>query len=212
MSSLRISSGRQKSRCGGLTDEKQQSQYIKMFKEQGQDAVILTHNIDSAFITYLEQRNEDVRFQRIDAEVHGSLKDEVDEGDREEFKKLSDELVELFRKELNNEKLEVEVEKLKDDSIASMAVLSEQSRRMEEMMRMYGMGSMDADMGGKATLVLNANHPLVKFVAEHKENESTSMICKHLYDLALLSHKPLNPEEMTEFVQRSNAMMLLLTK
>ena len=196
-----------------VTDEQQQSQYIKMFKEQGQDAVILTHNIDSAFITYLEQRNEDVRFQRIDAEVHDSLKDEVDEGDKEEFQKLSDELVELFRKELNNEKLEVKVEKLKDDSIASMAVLSEQSRRMEEMMRMYSMGGgMDMGLGGQATLVLNANHPLVKFVTENKEDARTSMICKQLYDLAMIAHKPLNPEEMTAFVQRSNEIMLLLTK
>ncbi len=196
-----------------VTDEQQQSQYIKMFKEQGQDAVILTHNIDSAFITYLEQRNEDVRFQRIDAEVHDSLKDEVDEGDKEEFQKLSDELVELFRKELNNEKLEVKVEKLKDESIASMAVLSEQSRRMEEMMRMYSMGGgMDMGLGGLATLVLNANHPLVKFVTENKEDTHTSMICKQLYDLAMIAHKPLNPEEMTAFVQRSNEIMMLLTK
>ena len=196
-----------------VTDEQQQSQYIKMFKEQGQDAVILTHNIDSAFITYLEQRNEDVRFQRIDAEVHDSLKDEVDEGDKEEFQKLSDELVELFRKELNNEKLEVKVEKLKDDSIASMAVLSEQSRRMEEMMRMYSMGGgMDMGLGGQATLVLNANHPLVKFVTENKEDAHTSMICKQLYDLAMIAHKPLNPEEMTAFVQRSNEIMMLLAK
>ena len=196
-----------------VTDEQQQSQYIKMFKEQGQDAVILTHNIDSAFITYLEQRNEDVRFQRIDAEVHDSLKDEVDEGDKEEFQKLTDELVELFRKELNNEKLEVKVEKLKDESIASMAVLSEQSRRMEEMMRMYSMGGgMDMGLGGQATLVLNANHPLVKFVTENKEDTHTSMICKQLYDLAMIAHKPLNPEEMTAFVQRSNEIMMLLTK
>ena len=196
-----------------VTDEQQQSQYIKMFKEQGQDAVILTHNIDSAFITYLEQRNEDIRFQRIDAEVHDSLKDEVEESDKEEFQKLTDELVELFRKELNNEKLEVKVEKLKDDSIASMAVMSEQSRRMEEMMRMYSMGGgMDMGLGGQATLVLNANHPLVKFVTGHKEDEHTSMICKQLYDLAMIAHKPLNPEEMTAFVQRSNEIMMLLTK
>lgn len=195
-----------------VTDEQQQSQYIKMFKEQGQDAVILTHNIDSAFITYLEQRNEDIRFERVDAEVHNSLKDEVDESDKEEFKKLSDELVELFRKELNNEKLEVKVEKLKDDSVASMAVLSEQSRRMEEMMRMYSMGGMDTGFGGHATLVLNANHPLVKFVTENKEHENTSMICKQLYDLAMLAHKPLKPEEMTAFVQRSNEIMMMLTK
>ncbi len=195
-----------------VTDEQQQSQYIKMFKEQGQDAVILTHNIDSAFITYLEQHNEDIRFERVDAEVHNSLKDEVDEDEKEEFKKFSDELAELFRKELNNDKLEVKVEKLKDDSVASMAVLSEQSRRMEEMMRMYSMGGMDTGFGGQATLVLNANHPLVKFVTENKEHENTSTICKQLYDLAMLAHKPLKPEEMTAFVQRSNEIMMILTK
>ena len=196
-----------------VTDEQQQSQYIKMFKEQGQDAVILTHNIDSAFITYLEQRNEDVRFQRIDAEVHDSLKEEVEEEEKETFQKLTDSLVEIFRKELNNEKLEVKVEKLKDEKIASMAVLSEQSRRMEEMMRMYGMGGMDTGMyGGQATLILNASHPLVKYVTEHKDGSNVSMICKQLYDLAMLAHKPLNPEEMTAFVQRSNEVMMLLTK
>lgn len=196
-----------------VTDEQQQSQYIKMFKEQGQDAVILTHNIDSAFITYLEQRNEDVRFQRIDAEVHDSLKAEVEETEKEEFQKLTDSLVEIFRKELNNEKLEVKVEKLKDEKIASMAVLSEQSRRMEEMMRMYGMNGMDASMyGSQATLILNAAHPLVKYITEHKDGENVSMICKQLYDLAMLAHKPLNPEEMTAFVERSNEIMMLLTK
>ena len=196
-----------------VTNEQQQSQYIKMFKEQGQDAILLTHNIDSAFITYLEQRNQNVSFQRIDAEVHDSLKDEVTEEEKEEFQKTTDSLVEVFRKELNNDKLEVKVEKLKDDHVASMAVLPEQSRRMEEMMKMYGMGGMDAGMfGSQATLILNANHPLVQFVVEHKRSKSVPIICKQLYDLAMLAHKPLSPEEMTAFVQRSNEIMMLLTK
>lgn len=196
-----------------VTNEQQQSQYIKMFKEQGQDAILLTHNIDSAFITYLEQRNENVKFQRIDAEVHDSLKDEVAEEEKEEFQKTADSLVEIFRKELENDKLEVKVEKLKDDNVASMAVLPEESRRMEEMMKMYGMGGMDAGMfGSKATLILNANHPLVQFVLEHKRSKSVPIICKQLYDLAMLAHKPLSPEEMTAFVQRSNEIMMLLTK
>ena len=196
-----------------VTNEQQQSQYIKMFKEQGQDAILLTHNIDSAFITYLEQRNQNVSFQRIDAEVHDSLKDEVTEEEKEVFQKTTDSLVEIFRKELNNDKLDVKVEKLKDDNVASMAVLPEQSRRMEEMMKMYGMGGMDAGMfGSQATLILNANHPLVQFVVEHKRSKSVPVICKQLYDLAMLAHKPLSPEEMTAFVQRSNEIMLLLTK
>ena len=196
-----------------VTDEVQQSQYINMFKAQGQDAIVLTHNIDSAFVTYLEQKHEDVRFLRIDADVHESLKDEVAEDEKESFGKMADSLVEIFRKELNDDKLDVKVEKLKDDKVASMAVLSEENRRMEEMMKMYGMSGMDPAMfGSKATLVLNANHPLVKFLTENKESENVTVICKQLYDLAMLAHKPLSPEEMTAFVQRSNEIMLLLTK
>ena len=196
-----------------VTDEQQQSQYINMFKEQGQDAILLTHNIDSAFITYLEQKHEDVKFMRIDADVHESLKDEVSEDEKEEFQKTADSIVEIFRKELGNDKLDVKVEKIKDDNVASMAVLSEESRRMAEMMKMYGMSGMDPSMfGTQATLILNANHPLVKFVVEHKRSKNVSIICKQLYDLAMLAHKPLNPEEMTAFVQRSNEIMMLLTK
>ena len=196
-----------------VTDEVQQSQYINMFKEQGQDAVILSHNIDSAFVTYLEQKHQDVRFLRIDADVHDSLKDEVAEDEKESFQKKADSLVEIFRKELGNDKLNVKVEKLKDDKVASMAILSEQERRMAEMMKMYGMGGMDPSMfGSQATLVLNANHPLVKFLTERKRSKNVPIICKQLYDLAMLAHKPLSPEEMTAFVQRSNEIMLLLTK
>lgn len=196
-----------------VTNEQQQSQYINMFKEQGQDAILLTHNIDTSFITYLEQRNPKVRFQRIDAEVHDSLKDEVSEEEKEEFKKTSDSLIDIFRKELNNDKLDVKVEKLKDDNVASMAVLPEQSRRMEEMMKMYGMGGMDASMfGSQATLILNSNHPLVQFIVEHKRSKSVPVICRQVFDLAMLAHKPLSPAEMTAFVQRSNEIMMLLTK
>ena len=196
-----------------VTDEVQQSQYINMFKAQGQDAIILSHNIDAAFVTYLEQKHTDVQFLRIDADVHDSLKDEVDESEKESFQKTADSLVEIFRKELDNDKLDVKVEKLKDDKVASMAVLSEHSRRMSEMMKMYGMGGMDPSMyGGQVTLVLNANHPLVQFVTEHKRSKNVPIICRQLYDLAMLAHKPLNPEEMTAFVQRSNEIMMLLTK
>lgn len=195
-----------------ITDEIQQSQYINLFKSQGQDAVILSHNIDSAFITQLEQRNPTIRFQRIDADVTEHVKEEVAEEDKEAFKKVSDSLIEIFRKELGNDKLDVKIEKLKDDNVASMITLSEQSRRMQEMMKMYGMAGMGMDMGGESTLILNANHPLVTYVVEHKDGENTNIICKQLYDLAVLAHKPLNPDEMTAFVKRSNEIMMMLTK
>ena len=203
----------EKTRIFYVTDEVQQSQYINMFKAQGQDAIILTHNIDSAFITYLEQKHQEVQFLRIDADVHDSLKDEVAEDEKEAFQKTAESLVEIFRKELGNDKLEVKVEKLKDDKVASMAVLSEENRRMQEMMKMYGMSGMDPSMfGSQATLVLNANHPLVQFLVEHKRSKNVPVICKQLYDLAMLAHKPLSPEEMTAFVQSSNEIMMLLTK
>ena len=193
-----------------VTDEVQQSQYINMFKKQGMDAVILGHNIDSPFITQLEQRNQNIKFQRIDADVTAGAKEEVAEEEKEAFQKTSDSLVEIFRKELGDEKLDVKIEKLKDENIASMMTLSEENRRMQEMMKMYGMSGMD--MGTTSTLILNANHPLVQYVVDHKGSENTSIICKQLYDLAMLAHKPLNPEEMTAFVKRSNEIMMLLTK
>ena len=193
-----------------VTDENQQSQYINMFRKQEQDAVILNHGIDSAFITLVEQKNDKVTFQRIDAAVNDKAKEEIAEDDKASFEELTNRLVEIFRKELNNDKLDVKIEKLKDESVASMITLSEQNRRMMEMMKMYGMASMGMD--AESTLVLNANHPLVKYVVENKENENVSLICKQLYDLAMLAHKPLSPEEMTAFVLRSNEIMMMLTK
>ena len=196
-----------------VTDEQQQSQYINMFRAQGQDAVILSHNIDSPFITQLEQRNPELKFQRIDADVNASSKEEVSEEEKEAFQKTTDELVALFRKELGNENLEVKVEKIKDESVAAMITLSEESRRMQDMMKMYGMAGMDPSVfGTTGTLVLNANHPLVQYVQAHKDEENTGIFCKQLYDLAMLAHKPLSPEEMTAFVQRSNEIMLKLAK
>lgn len=184
-----------------------------MFKAQKQNAVLLTHNIDSAFITYLEQNDPKLKFQRIDADVSESLRAEVAEEEKETFEKNTESLVSIFRKALNDDKLDVKVEKLKDDSVASMAVLPEESRRMEEMMKLYGMGGMDAAaFGSNATLILNMGHPLVQFVLEHKKSKNVPIICKQLYDLAMLAHKPLNPEEMTAFVKRSNEIMMLLTK
>ena len=196
-----------------VTDEQQQSQYINMFKKEGLDAVILSHNIDSAFITQMEQKNEHVRFQRIDADLTDHFKEEVAEEEKEAFKEKTDSLMEIFRKALGNDKLDVKVEKMKDENVASMITLSEQSRRMQEMMKMYGMGGMDPSMfGTDATLILNANHPLVQYVVEHKDGENTDMFCHQLYDLAMLAHKPLSPEGMTEFVKRSNEIMMKLAK
>ena len=196
-----------------VTDEQQQSQYINMFKKEGMDAVILGHNIDAPFITQMEQKNETIRFQRIDADLTDTFKEEIGEDEKEEFQKKADSLTETFRKVLGNDKLAVKVEKMKDENVASMVTLSEESRRMQEMMKMYGMSGMDTSMfGTDVTLILNAGHPLVQYVTEHAEGENTDLICHQLYDLAMLAHKPLSPEEMTAFVKRSNEIMLLLTK
>ena len=196
-----------------VTDEQQQSQYINMFKQEGLDAVLLTHNIDSPFITQLEQRNENVQFQRIDADLTDTFKEDVAEEEEETFKANTETLTEVFRKALQNDKLEVKVEKLKNENVASMVTLSEQSRRMQEMMKMYNMYGMDPGMfGTDVTLVLNANHPLVQYVLNNKDGEHVPMFCKQLFDLAMLSNKPLNPEEMTAFINRSNEIMMLLTK
>ena len=196
-----------------VTDEQQQSQYINMFKKEGLDAVILSHNIDSPFITQMEKKNEHIKFQRIDADLTDHFKEDVSEEEKEAFKEKTDSLVEIFRKALGNDKLEVKVEKMKDENVASMITLSEESRRMQEMMKMYGMSGMDPSMfGTNATLILNANHPLVEYVVAHKDGENTEMFCHQLYDLAMLAHKPLSPEEMTEFVKRSNEIMMKLAK
>ena len=196
-----------------VTDEQQQSQYINMFKKEGLDAVILSHNIDSPFITQMEQKNEHIKFQRVDADLTDHFKEDVSEEEKEAFKEKTDSLVEIFRKALGNDKLEVKVEKMKDENVASMITLSEESRRMQEMMKMYGMSGMDPSMfGTNATLILNANHPLVEYVVAHKDGENTEMFCHQLYDLAMLAHKPLSPEEMTEFVKRSNEIMMKLAK
>ena len=196
-----------------VTDEQQQSQYINMFKKEGLDAVILSHNIDSPFITQMEQKNEHIKFQRIDADLTDHFKEDVSEEEKEAFKEKTDSLVEIFRKALGNDKLEVKVEKMKDENVASMITLSEESRRMQEMMKMYGMSGMDPSMfGTDASLILNANHPLVEYVVAHKDGENTEMFCHQLYDLAMLAHKPLSPEEMTEFVKRSNEIMMKLAK
>ena len=193
-----------------VTDVVQQSQYINMFREQKMNAVVLKDNIDNPFISHLEAKNEKVKFQRIDADVTDSMKEEVSE---EGLKGETDALTALFRKALNNDKLEVKVEKLKNVNVSSMVTLSEENRRMQDMMKMYNMYGMDPSMfGTTTTLVLNANNALVKYLFENPEGEHSNMICEQLYDLAMISHQPLSPEAMTKFVNRSNEIMMLLTK
>ncbi|MCI7740619.1 MAG: molecular chaperone HtpG [Lachnospiraceae bacterium] len=191
-----------------VTDEVQQSQYINMFKDAGKDAAILHHNIDTSYITHLESKNETIAFKRIDADVEESLKGE-ESIDEETAKKLTD----LFRKALSNDKLEVKVENLKNENISSMMTLSEENRRMQDMMKMYGMAGMDPSMfGGSQALILNGKNALVQYLAEHQDSDHADLICQQLYDLAMISHKQLTPDEMTKFIARSNEIMMLLTK
>lgn len=194
-----------------VTDEKTQGQYIKMFKDEGMDAVILKHNIDNPFITHLEQKNENVKFFRIDTDLTENLKAETSEDDKKALETANTELSEIFKKALNNDKLEVKVEMLKDEKISSMVTLSEESRRMAEMMKMYGMSGMDASMfGNQVTLILNAGNEMVKYIQNNKDSENVPMFCEQLYDLALISHEQLAPEAMTKFIERSNKIMMLL--
>ena len=194
-----------------VTNEKEQSQYINLFKEEGIDAVIMPAAIDNPFISHVEQKHEGLKFLRIDTDLNASFKEEVKE-DAEAFKKTSEELTEVFKKALNNDKLDIKVEKMKNASVASMITVSEETRRMQDMMKMYSMGGMDMSAFGATgeTLVLNANHPLVKYVLENKEGENTVKICEQLYDLASLAHGQLSPERMTNFVNRSNDIMMIM--
>ena len=194
-----------------VTDEKEQSQYINMFREAGLDAVILPNAIDSPFISHMEQKNEKVKFLRIDADVNETFKEkeEDDEAAKEQAKKDAESLSEIFKKALGNDKLEVKVEKLKNESVASMITVSEESRRMADMMKMYSMYGGGTDMFPVSeTLVLNANNQLVKFVLNHKDGENTGKICEQLYDLAKLAHGSLSPERMTKFIARSGEIMM----
>ena len=196
-----------------VTDESQQGQYIRMFRENGMDAVILHHNIDSPYLQHLEQKREDLKFERIDADVTGSMKTE--EADEEKLKADTETLSELFKKAVGNDKLTVQVESLKDDRISSMLTIQEEGRRMQDMMRMYSMSGsgMDEDLFAPAqTLTLNANNSLVQYLLSHKEGEHSELFAKQLYDLAALANAPLKPEAMTEFIGRSNEIMMLLAK
>lgn len=196
-----------------VTDARQQSQYINLFKDKNIDAVLMTENIDSPFINHLEQKNETIAFKRIDTALQDEFTEEISEEEKQEFEKDGEKVSDIVKKALENESLNVTFEKFSDDNTAAMITLSEESNRMAEMMKMYGMDNMDMNMFGQnATLMLNANHPLVKFILEHKKSQKVPTICKQLYDLAMLAHRPLSPEEMTEFIKRSQEIMVDYTK
>ncbi|MCI9313738.1 MAG: molecular chaperone HtpG [Lachnospiraceae bacterium] len=197
-----------------VTDEKQQSQYINMFKAAKMDAVLLTHNIDQPFVSQLEAKNEGIKFQRIDADLTDVFKAKTSKKAEKEMEEQAEAVAGLMKKVLKKDAIKVKIEKLKNKKISSMITLSEESRRMQDMMKMYSMQGMDMGMFGKEgeTLILNANHPLVQYVLDHQDGENVKMICEQLYDLALLQQAPLEPEAMTKFVARSNEIMLMLTK
>jgi molecular chaperone HtpG len=197
-----------------VTDEQQQSQYINMFKAQKMDAFILNHNIDVPFIQQLESKNQDIRFQRIDADLTDTFKSKTSKKAEKEFEEIEKNIGEKMKKALKNEQLVVKVEKLKDKKISSMLTVSEDTRRMQDMMKMYAANGMmmgDLGMGGQ-TLILNANHPLVKYVMDNQDSDNVSTICEQLYDLARIQNAPLDAASMTKFVQRSNDIMMLLAK
>ena len=196
-----------------VTDEKQQSQYINMFKAAKMDAVMLTDRIDQPFISQLEAKNEGIHFARIDADLTDAFKAKTSKKTQEELNVQAEKVEKLVQKALKNDKIKVKIEKLKNKKVSSVLTVSEESRRMQDMMKMYG-GGMDMSMFGAEgeTLVLNANHPLVTYITEHEDDANTEMICEQLYDLAKLQNAPLSPEAMTKFVARSNDIMLLLAK
>ena len=198
-----------------VTDVQQQSQYINMFREEGLDAVVLTHNIDQPFINQLESKNEDVKFMRIDADITDSSKEDINKKDRKKNEKDAKDLAQLFQKAVGNDKLTVKVETLKNENISSLLTVSEESRRMQDMMKMYSMGGgMDMGMFGSEgeTLVLNSGNELVKYLLKNRESEDAEIFAAQLYDLAVISNRPLSAEAMTKFVARSNEIMLKLAK
>ncbi|MGN0480395.1 MAG: molecular chaperone HtpG, partial [Lachnospiraceae bacterium] len=194
-----------------VTNETEQSQYINLFKSEGIDAVLLTHNIDTAFISHLESKNENLKFARIDADLSDSFKEE---GSEDELKDMNERLSAIFKKALSKDNLNIKVEKLKNSEISAMITLSEESRRMQDMMKMYNMYGMDPSMFGAEgqTLVLNSNNELVSYIMNNPEDTNINIFCEQLYDLAKLSHAPLTPDEMTGFIARSNRILKLLAK
>ncbi len=192
-----------------VTNPVQQASYISLFKENNQNAVVLPELIDTQFITQLETRNPKYKFLRIDAETIDSLTEESNE---EEQKKVNETLSTLFKNALGKENLKVKAEKFKNKDISAMLNVSEEGRRINEMMKMYGMGTDEMGLDTESTLVLNTNNELVSYLINNSESEYKDDFCKQLYDLAVIQNHPLSAAEMSEFVNRSNRIMMQLVK
>lgn len=200
-----------------VTDPVQQSQYIAMFKNAGKEAVILPERIDQPFISELEARNQGVHFRRIDADLSEEFKAEVSEEEQKTFDEQAKELETELRSVTAKEKLNVKLQKLTQNGVAAMLSVSEESRRMNDMMKMYAMGGMQmGDMPVEETLILNTEHPLVQYLLEHRADaeakETVDMISEQLYDLAKLQQAPLSADEMSKFISRSNDILLKMAK
>lgn len=196
-----------------VSDAVQQAQYVEMFKSHELSAVLLEHPIDNAFISQLEGKKEGVTFARVDADLNESMKGDITLSD-EALTEMVEKLQGAFKETLNLEKVNLKLESLKDESISAMMTLSEESRRMQEMMRMYSMGgNFDESLfAPETTLLLNLNHPLVKHLMDSNgaDPAKESLIIEHLYDLARITHTPLKAEDMSKFIKRSNELLLKL--
>ncbi len=192
-----------------VTDEGQQIQYINLFKEHGMEALILGTLIDNHFIQFLEMKESNIKFSRIDADLSDSLKD-ASEPDADD-KGMNEKLEKLFKDSLNKEKLKIQVEGLKTDSISALMLLSEESRRMQEMSKMFGGMNMPNMFSPEETLVLNSRNILIRqlvaLMDREDRKEDIKMLCEQVYDLAVMSHRQLEPEAMTRFIERSNKIM-----
>lgn len=199
-----------------VSDAVAQSQYISLFKEHKKEAVYLTERIDQPFITELEVKNSGLRFQRIDADVQEAMKDELSSDDEEKLKAAGEKLEKAFQGLLSKDKLHVKVDRLLSETPASLLSISEESRRMQDMMKMYAMSGMP--MGAlplEETLILNERHPLVQYLLKHEESTETDsgkLIEEQLYDLARIQNAPLEGEAMKNFIARSEKILLALAK
>ena len=178
------------------------------------NAVVMTHNIDQPFINQLESKNEDIKFMRIDADITDSSKEESTKKEKKQNEKDAKTLTELFHEVAGNDKLTVKLEVLKNEGISSVLTVSEESRRMQDMMKMYSVGGMDMGMFGSEgeTLVLNSRNELVKYLINHRDSEDAKLFTAQLYDLAVIANRPLSADAMTKFVARSNEIMLKLAE
>lgn len=198
---------KEKEKIWYVSDEREQSQFIRRFKEAGRQAVLLTTNIDMPFVQRVEMNKENVSFVRIDTEIEST---DADGDEKKKFEKLA----EKVKKYIGNEKLNIKVTNLADEETASMITVSEESLRMQEMMRQYGMMGMNPgnESMKDETLILNAKHPLVKYLFDHNKSRLTEKIGRQLYDLALVQNNALAPDRIPEFVKRTNEIMLEITK